>query len=43
MPVIPTRFPANFGEVFPLDGIVLGVEPSTEASEDPTSAGPKAA
>jgi hypothetical protein len=34
MPVIPTRFPANFDEVFPNGVFILGVEPSQEFSED---------
>jgi hypothetical protein len=34
MPVIPTRFPVEFGEVFPLGCFVLGVEPSMAFSED---------
>jgi hypothetical protein len=34
MPVIPTRFPAEFGEVFPLGVFILGVEPAMEFSED---------
>jgi hypothetical protein len=28
MPLIPTRFPVEFGEVFPFGAFVLGVEPS---------------
>lgn len=34
MPVIPTRFPAEFGDVFPFGAFVLGVEPTMEFSED---------
>ena len=34
MPVIPTRFPVRFGDVFPLGCFVLGVEPSMEFNED---------
>jgi hypothetical protein len=34
MPVIPTRFPANFDEVFPNGVFILGVEPSLEFSDD---------
>jgi hypothetical protein len=34
MPVIPTRFPVNFGEVFPRGVFILGVEPSLEFNED---------
>lgn len=34
MPVIPTRFPVEFGEVFPYGVFILGVEPSLEFSED---------
>jgi hypothetical protein len=35
MPMIPTRFKAEFGEVFPLGAFVLGVEPSMEFNADP--------
>lgn len=35
MPVIPTRFAVEFGEVFPLGAFVLGVEPSMAFSADP--------
>ena len=34
MPVIPTRFPVEFGEVFPCGVFILGVEPSQVFSED---------
>lgn len=34
MPMIPTRFPVQFGEVFPQGVFILGVEPSQEFSED---------
>src|SRR3979411_2403206 len=34
MPVIPTRFPVEFGEVFPDGVFILGVEPSQEFQED---------
>ncbi len=34
MPVIPTRFPVEFGAVFPLGVFILGVEPSQEFQED---------
>jgi hypothetical protein len=34
MPVIPTRFPVSFGDVFPLGVFILGVEPAMEFSED---------
>ncbi len=34
MPLIPTRFAVDFGEVFPLGCFVLGVEPSFEFQED---------
>ena len=40
MPVIPTRFPVDFGEVFPFGAFVLGVEPSMAFSAD--SSAPKA-
>jgi hypothetical protein len=34
MPVIPTRFAVEFGEVFPFGAFVLGVEPSMAFSAD---------
>jgi hypothetical protein len=34
MPVIPTRFPVDFGAVFPRGVFILGVEPSQEFQED---------
>lgn len=34
MPVIPTRFPVGFGEVFPEGVVILGVEPTWEFSDD---------
>lgn len=34
MPVIPTRFAVDFGEVFPFGAFVLGVEPSMAFSPD---------
>ena len=34
MPVIPTRFAVEFGEVFPLGAFVLSVEPSMAFSPD---------
>ncbi|TWP51258.1 plasmid replication, integration and excision activator [Lentzea tibetensis] len=34
MPVIPSRFPVRFGDVFPLGCFVLGVEPAMEFNED---------
>jgi len=34
MPIIPTRFAAEFGEVFPFGAFVLGVEPSMEFQAD---------
>lgn len=34
MPVIPTRFPVNFDDVFPNGVFILGVEPSLEFQED---------
>jgi hypothetical protein len=34
MPIIPTRFAAEFGEVFPFGAFVLGVEPSMEFQID---------
>ncbi len=34
MPVIPTRFAVDFGEVFPLGAFVLGVEPAMAFSAD---------
>jgi hypothetical protein len=34
MPVIPTRFPVEFGAVFPYGVFILGVEPSQEFQED---------
>ena len=37
MPLIPTRFPVEFGEVFPFGAFVLGVEPSMAFSADPTA------
>lgn len=37
MPVIPTRFPVEFGEVFPFGAFVLGVEPSMAFSADPST------
>ncbi|RZS37840.1 hypothetical protein EV193_105400 [Herbihabitans rhizosphaerae] len=37
MPVIPTRFAVEFGEVFPLGAFVLGVEPSMAFSSDPSA------
>jgi hypothetical protein len=35
MPVIPSRFPARFGDVFPMGCFVLGIEPAMEFSDDP--------
>jgi hypothetical protein len=35
MPVIPTRFAVEFGDVFPVGAFVLGVEPSMAFSENP--------
>jgi hypothetical protein len=35
MPLIPTRFAVEFGEVFPFGAFVLGVEPSMAFSADP--------
>ncbi len=37
MPLIPTRFPVDFGEVFPFGAFVLGVEPSMAFSADPSA------
>jgi hypothetical protein len=37
MPVIPTRFAVEFGEVFPFGAFVLGVEPSMAFSADPST------
>jgi hypothetical protein len=37
MPLIPTRFPVEFGEVFPFGAFVLGVEPSMAFSADPSA------
>jgi hypothetical protein len=37
MPVIPTRFGADFGEVFPFGAFVLSVEPSMAFSTDPNA------
>ena len=37
MPMIPTRFGVDFGEVFPLGAFVLGVEPSMEFNADPAA------
>ena len=37
MPLIPTRFPVEFGEVFPFGAFVLGVEPSMAFSSDPSA------
>lgn len=37
MPVIPTRFAVDFGEVFPLGAFVLGVEPSMAFSDNPAA------
>jgi hypothetical protein len=34
MPVIPTRFPVEFGDVFPFGCFVLGVEPSMDFQAD---------
>lgn len=34
MPMIPTRFPVEFGAVFPFGVFILGVEPSLEFQED---------
>ncbi|MFC4853648.1 plasmid replication, integration and excision activator [Actinophytocola glycyrrhizae] len=34
MPVVPTRFAVEFGEVFPFGAFVLGVEPSMAFSAD---------
>jgi hypothetical protein len=34
MPVIPTRFPVDFGDVFPEGVFILGVEPTLEFSDD---------
>ncbi|HYQ66724.1 plasmid replication, integration and excision activator [Actinophytocola sp.] len=39
MPLIPTRFSVDFGEVFPFGAFVLGVEPSMAFSAD--AAAPK--
>ncbi|GAA2975317.1 plasmid replication, integration and excision activator [Actinokineospora diospyrosa] len=38
MPVIPTRFQVQFGEVFPVGAFVLGVEPSMAFSDNPAAA-----
>jgi len=38
MPIIPTRFAVEFGEVFPFGAFVLGVEESWAFQEDRTSA-----
>ncbi|TDP93769.1 plasmid replication, integration and excision activator [Labedaea rhizosphaerae] len=35
MPVIPTRFAVDFGEVFPVGAFVLGVEPAMAFSDNP--------
>ena len=37
MPVIPTRFPVEFGAVFPCGVFILGVEPTLEFSDDRTA------
>ena len=37
MPLIPTRFAVEFGEVFPFGAFVLGVEPSMAFSADPST------
>jgi hypothetical protein len=37
MPVIPTRFQVEFGDVFPFGAFVLGVEPSMAFSADPAA------
>lgn len=37
MPLIPTRFPDEFGDVFPFGAFVLGVEPSMAFSADPNA------
>lgn len=37
MPLVPTRFPVDFGEVFPFGAFVLGVEPSMAFSADPSA------
>ena len=37
MPVIPTRFAVDFGEVFPLGAFVLGVEPAMAFSDNPAA------
>lgn len=37
MPLIPTRFPVDFGEVFPFGAFVLGVEPAMAFSADPSA------
>ena len=37
MPVIPTRFSVEFGEVFPFGAFVLGVEPAMAFSADQNS------
>src|SRR3954453_4272634 len=37
MPIIPTRFAAEFGEVFPFGAFVLGVEASMAFSADPNA------
>jgi hypothetical protein len=34
MPVIPSRFPVRFGDVFPVGCFVLGIEPAMEFNED---------
>ena len=34
MPVIPSRFPVRFGDVFPMGCFALGIEPAMEFSED---------
>jgi hypothetical protein len=37
MPLIPTRFAVEFGEVFPFGAFVLGVEPAMAFSADPNA------
>lgn len=34
MPVIPSRFPVRFGDVFPVGCFVLGIEPAMEFNDD---------
>ncbi len=37
MPLVPTRFPVDFGDVFPFGAFVLGVEPAMAFSADPAA------